>query len=448
MRSKCFTYIFFSLLLSAPLGAQYYSTGQDPASLKWRQLNTDHFRFIFPVDYEKEAKRTARIFEESYVLTGGRYGEDKISNFPVIIHNHSVESNGYVAWAPKRVELYPFPGQNSIPLFHTSQLALHELIHVGQMQALRQGFSKPMEIIFGEQYPGALSIFSPFWFLEGEAVVSESVFSYSGRGRLPDFEKRLKALILDSNRKYNYDILLSGSYKNYTPDHYQFGYQMAAYTLSNFGKDVFPATLKNIASKPYTLNPFNISLRQQTGLSKNNLYYATIDHLRKSWSEADSLLVKSDFTYHDSRTNKEYINYYSPKSIGTDSIIAIRTSLSHPPSFVLITNKGETEKKLFTPGYIWPYRISVSGSIIAWAENTTDPRWDNRGYSIIKTLNLKTGIVNSLSRNSKLFSPALSPDRRLILASESSEDHRNSLVILDRFTGNRIKTINTPCQCS
>ncbi len=444
MNKKYILYIALSLLFSCKLGAQYYNTGQDPASLKWKQLESKHFNFIFPADYEKEARRAARIFDESYSLTGGRYGEAPVNKFPVIIHNHSVESNGYVAWAPKRVELYPLPGQNSIPMFHTSQLALHELIHVSQMQALRQGLSKPLEYIFGEQYPGALSIFTPFWFLEGEAVISESIFSYSGRGRQPDFEKRLKALVLDKNSHYSYDKLISGSYKDYTPDHYQFGYQMAAYSRSNYGKDVFTDALNYTARRPYTLNPFNISLRKNTGLNKKEIFDSTMEYLAVNWMKEDSLNLISDFRYHDRRDNDDYISYHSPVVIGQDSIIAIKASLSHTASFVLLTNAGLTEKKIFTPGYIWPYRITASDNIISWAENVSDPRWDNRSFSIIKTYDINTGLVKVLSRKSRLFSPAISPDGRYIAASESTEDYKNSLIIIDRFTGATLKSLSTP----
>ncbi len=444
MNRKQILYIVLSLIFSLKLGAQYYNTGQDPAAIKWKQLKSSHFHFIFPADYEQEARRTAYIFEKSYKLTGGSYGEDEIYKFPVIIHNHSIESNGYVAWAPKRVELYPTPGQNSIPLFHSSQLALHELIHVSQLQALRKGLSSPMEYIFGQQYTGALSIFTPFWFLEGEAVIAETKFSYSGRGRQPDFEKRLKAMILDDKKDFSYDKLISGSYKNYTPDHYQFGYQMTAYTRSRWGDNIFTDALDYTSKRPYTLNPFNISLRKNTGSGKEEIFNSTINYLRSEWGTEDSLLIKSDFTYYDKRNSKDYISYHSPVLVGRDSLIAIKSSLSHSPSFVLLTDSGQKEIKLFTPGYIWPYRITSNGSIITWAENIDDPRWDNRSYSIIKTYDINTGLMKVLTRKSRLFSPAISPDGIYIAAAESSEDYINKILIIDRFTGETIKSANTP----
>jgi len=49
--------------------------------------------------------------------------------------------------APKRMELYPTPDQNTIPMAAEEQLAVHELAHVLQMESLNRGFSKGMSFL-------------------------------------------------------------------------------------------------------------------------------------------------------------------------------------------------------------------------------------------------------------------------------------------------------------
>lgn len=432
------------LLLFWPLSkAQYYNTGQEPSSLKWEELRSGHFRFIYPESFKSQALKTAYTFEESYSLLKDRYNGRHIRKFPVIIHNHSIESNGYVAWAPKRVELFPFPGQSGIPLSHIEQLALHELVHVTQMQALREGLSVPLEYIFGEQYPGALSVFTPFWFLEGDAVLSETAYSLSGRGRQPDFEKKLKSLLVENKNPYSYDKMISGSFRNYTPDHYRFGYQMAAYARGQLNPDVFRNSADMIARRPWLLNPVNISFRKDIGESKASLYRKTMGYLAETWIAEDEKLIKSNFNYHSAKQEREYINYNSPVIINNDSIIALKTSFTKPPYFVLLDG-DKTEKKLFTPGIVWPYFFSYARGILTWAEQYPDPRWDNRQYSVIKTYNIYSGELKQLSSSGRLFSPAISPDGRFIAAVKSDAGYINSIVILDRFTGKEIKNIPTP----
>jgi len=46
---------------------------------------------------------------------------------------------------------------------------------------------------------------------------------------------------------------------------------------------------------------------------------------------------------------------------------------------------------------------SVSGNLIAWAENEPDIRWNNRDYSCLKLYDMKTGKVRQLTRKSRYF---------------------------------------------
>ncbi len=136
---------------------------------------------------------------------------------PVIIHNYTTNSNGYVAWAPSRMELYPTPEMNSIPLNPDRQLATHELTHVLQMESLNKGFTKVMSVLTGQQFTGIVSALLPLWFLEGDAIFSESVLTQSGRGRNASFQKELKALVVEKGNLYKYDKMVNGSFSELRP---------------------------------------------------------------------------------------------------------------------------------------------------------------------------------------------------------------------------------------
>ncbi len=88
--------------------AQFYNQGEDPGYLKWRQIRTGHFRVIYPESFDKEAQRLTNILEYYYEPNAG-YLDHKPAQIPVILHSHSVRSNGFVAWAPKRMELVTTP---------------------------------------------------------------------------------------------------------------------------------------------------------------------------------------------------------------------------------------------------------------------------------------------------------------------------------------------------
>jgi len=435
----------FSLLLFIGqfLSAQYYSTGQDPSSLKWMQIKTGRFTVIYPENYGPMGIRYAKSLDDAYSRLVSLFPEKKF-NMPVIIHNYSIQSNGYVAWAPRRMELYPTPEQNTIPLPMDRQLAIHELAHVFQMESLNHGFSRAMSFLFGEQFTGIISSLLPMWFLEGDAVFAESVLTQSGRGRTPAFQKKLKALMLENKKPYSYDKIVNGSFRDFVPDEYETGYQMVTWALASNNPQLWNKVLKFTADEPFTLNPVNISLTRSSGLRKKSLWKETIDTLNTLWNR--DLLRNKPLDYEVENPDKQgkYINYYSPVYAGTDSIIAIKTSLSASPSFVLINKRNKQEKRIHFAGQVYPWVISYAKGKLVWVETQPDPRWVNREYSVIKLLDLRNNSVVKLSGKSRFLAASLSPDGKTIAAVENAVNNINRLVLLNAVTGTLIRSVGPP----
>jgi hypothetical protein len=442
MKHKFLFLILTLFSLSQFISAQYYETGQDPASLKWLQIKTGRFTVIYPAKYGPGGIEYARSLDKAFTQLGSLFPQNKF-RLPVVIHNFTIQSNGYVAWAPKRMELYPTPEQNTIPLAPEKQLAIHELTHVLQMESLDQGFSKWMTVLFGQQFTGAVASLLPSWFLEGDAVFAESALSESGRGRTPAFQKELKALIVDNNKNYNYDKILNGSYKDYVPDDYQTGFQMVTFALAKGDPKIWNKVLKFTAEQPFTLNPVNISLTRSSGLRKKTLWNETSDSLKTIWKNDVSKNKTSGYESINPDKKGEYINYYSPVYVSEDSVIAVKTSLFDPASFVLINPKLKTEKRILTPGSIYPWFISYGSGKLVWVETISDSRWENREYSVIKLMDLKNNSVRRLSQKSRYVSAAISPDGNSVAAVENTSANINNLVLLNARTGAIIESFPT-----
>ena len=362
-----YTVLLFSFQF---VSAQYYETGQDPASLKWKQIKTGRFTVIFPENWGPGGILYAKSLDEAYSKLTTLFPEKKF-HIPVVIHSFSIQSNGYVAWAPKRMELYPTPEQNTIPLSPEKQLAIHELTHVLQMESLNHGFSKGMSFLFGEQFTGIVASLLPEWFLEGDAVFAESALTQSGRGRDPSFQKQLKALMVD-NKIYKYDKILNGSYRDFVPDIYESGFQMVTLALTKKDPQIWNKVLRFTADEPFTINPFNISLSRNSGLRKKSLWNETCDTLKTIWTKDVSKNNPEAYDIANPDKHGKYINYYSPVLAGKNSIIAIKTSLSAPSSFVLIDPIQKTEKRIHTPGQVWPLFISYArGNLCGLKHNLT-----------------------------------------------------------------------------
>jgi hypothetical protein len=443
MKHKLYSLFFTSLFFIQTVSAQYYNTGQDPASLKWKQIKTERFTVIYPESYGKGGISYAKSLDEAYSRLLSLFPEKKF-NIPVVIHSYTVQSNGYVAWAPRRMELYPTPEQNTIPLAPEKQLAIHELAHVMQMESLNNGFSNVMSYLFGEQFTGIVSSLLPMWFLEGDAVFAESILSPSGRGRTASFQKQLKALIVGNNKEYGFDKILNGSYRDFVPDNYESGYQMVTWALTKKDPQLWNKVLKFTADEPFTLNPVNISLSRNAGLKKKTLWRESFDSLKTIWTKDISADNAMEYAAANPEKGGKYINYYSPVWAGTDSIFAIRSSLSVPSAIVLIDPTRKTEQHIHTPGQVYPQFISYGNGKLVWVETMPDPRWENREYSVIRLMDLKGGVVKKLSRKSRYLAAALTRDGNKIAAIENTSSNINSLVIIDAKDGSVIRSCKTP----
>jgi hypothetical protein len=129
---------------------------------------------------------------------------------------------------------------------------------------------------------------------------------------------------------------------------------------------------------------------------------------------------------------------------GTDTIIAIKTSLSDPPSFVLIRPSQKSEERIHIPGNCYPWFISAGNGKLTWVETHSDPRWENRTWSVIKIMDIRKKTTQQLSIKTRYMSASISSDGNYIAATENTIDNRNNLVILDAWNGDKLQSIATP----
>ncbi len=432
--------LFLALvMLSGRAEAQYYLTGQDPASVHWRQIKTKSFRIIFPEGYEKTANEYANLLQLSIPYINQPY-DAHLRRLNIVLHNRSTTSNAMVSPAPFHADFFEMPSQDQYAQTWQKQLTLHEYRHAVQMDKMRQGFTKALYYILGDQGTAMIfGLYLPLWFIEGDAVWSETVHSNSGRGRLPQFVYPLKAQVLDK-KIYPYDKAQFGSFRNFVPDHYTLGYQLVTEGIKNYGTGLWNDVLNQVARKNFTLAPFTHRLEKNTGNRKVPFYHKAMNDLKSQWQKQDS----SSGTYQrHSPKNRFYTSYLFPQVLPDGSLIAEKTSIDDIHRFVKISPTGK-ETRLFTPGFDFKTSLSANDSLLCWNEKSFDPRWSNRDYSVIKIYNYKTGKLRQLTRKSRYFAPALSPDGKSIVAVRVDLKGNYSLDFLNVANGRIIKTFHTP----
>ena len=434
-------FLFNGLALTS--NAQYFSTGQDPASFHWRQIRTREFQLIFPGPFEKKAQYLANIMDlvsrnDHTTLTA------KISRIPVILHTQSTISNGITTWAPKRIELYPCPPQDSYPEEWLEQLAIHEYRHTVQIQKINHGFSHVLSFIFGEQVIGGiLGLYVPSWLLEGDAVSTETALSKTGRGRSPLFESTLRAQLLEKG-KYSYDKAVLGSYRTFVPDQYSLGYYLVSQARKQYGTAIWNSALDRVAKIPVMVVPFSSGIHKITGLTKTKLYKESLAKLDSSWREQANSGVYSLTKRITHSNHKNYSTYSRPCLLNDSTIITKKSSVDDIDRIVRIDRKTGIEKKIVTPGNLTNQTISVSGNLLAWAEYEPHERWQNKDYSIIRVYDLRTKRIHNLTRRTRYFAPAISPDGKQIATVYISPENMCSVYILDIHTSKVIRKFPMP----
>ncbi|NTW23723.1 MAG: hypothetical protein HGA37_03400, partial [Lentimicrobium sp.] len=425
-------FTLFILLLSIPMAvsAQYYDIGQAPASIRWEKIETGNFSIIYPSSYYEKAKEVAFQFSSAdTAVSSGLKSHPK--HTPLILHPHSPISNAYAIWAPRRIELLTIPPQDLYPQPWIQQLALHEYRHIVQLSSLNQGFTKVLGYFLGQQAAAvSTGLFVPPWFLEGDAVVSETALSNSGRGRVASFSQPLRAQLAEKGA-YSYPKASLGSYRDFVPDIYITGYHIVAASRQKYGPQLWTEAMNSVARQPWTITPFNYGLKKISGLNKKGLYLETVKKLDSIWSNEHSDSTNQVFLANDPAG---FTNYLHPYRINDSTIIALKTSFRYTPKIISIDLSGN-EKVIHNPGYIMNELVSYNGGYLAWAEYKPHIRWETGGFTEIVLLNPLNGSTERLKVKGKFYAPEVSPDGNYVAAVEYTDSGESFISITEIKSG-------------
>src|SRR5258706_1268992 len=418
----------------------------NPASLKWYQINTPNFRLLYPQGFDIQAQRMANTLErirEPEARTIGTLPK-KIS---VILQNQSALSNAFVSITPRRAEFYAMPSQNYNFTGNNdwlNLLATHEYRHMAQFQHATRGFNKIFKYVFGYNVLAGMSyVAAPQWFWEGDAVATDTAFTQSGRGRIPNFDLVLRTN-LQEGRVFNYHKQYLRSYKNNITDHYVLGYHMASYLRKKTGNpQIWDKVTGRSWNVPFIPFRFSSSLKKETGLYVKDLYNEMAVDLRKEWKAQLDTLKLTPLQRINPRTTKAYTDYLYPQELEDGSIVVRKVGIGDIEKLVVL--KDGAEEKIYTQGIINESGMqSAVNSRIVWNEFRFDPRWQVRNYSTIVGYDLGSSKKHVINAKGRYAAAALSPDGYKVATVETSTEYQTRLVALDYFSGRVLKTFENP----
>ncbi len=432
---------FVFVILSLSLHAQYVNYGTDPARIKWNIVRTGHYNVIYPRGNDSLAYKYVQLLETTYPYVQQSIGKSDLWKFPVVLHPSNMLSNGMVAWAPRRMELLTTPSADNSAQAWDSHLVLHESRHVFQTRKLTHGLFKPLYYLFGEQSFAISNVALPTWFLEGDAVATETALSSTGRGRLPEFNMLYRTHAMTDDF-YSFDKWFLGSYKDYTGSKYALGYDMTAYARHEYGNDIWDKVTTRYIKRFLNIPPFTKALKHHTGIGKDELFHKTFSFLRKDWERQDNAYFQSNFRPQyllDEFT--DYTAYKYPVAINESQVIALKSSLKDINSLVMLS-PGKKERLTWV-GSI-NSKLILNNRRIYWTEYVSGLRWSHENHSVLKYYDLATRKTVTVTPGKRYQAPAIDPKGNIAAVSEFAENGDNRIILIDIEKGKEMQSFSSP----
>lgn len=429
------------IFLSVKIWAQYVDYGTDPYNYKWNIVNTPHFKVIYRQGSDSTAYRYASLLETAFPHVQKTIGSSKYRKFPVVLHPGNMLSNGMVSWAPRRMELITTPSSDLYAQQWDRQLVIHESRHVFQTSKVIRGIFKPLYYLMGEQSAGLSAFLLPTWFLEGDAVATETALSKSGRGRLPEFNMVYRAHMI-AGTNFSFDKWFMGSYKDYTGSKYSFGYNLTAYARYKYGADYWDKVTSRYVDRIFNIPPFSNAMKHHGGAAPKQMYKDVFNFLKEDWSAQEEVFRQSGFKPTIlSPPISRYASYQYPQQLDESTVIAVKSNYKELTSLVKITD--ESEDRLCFLGNI-NSRISLVDNRIYWSEYVSGIRWTHQNYSVVKYFDLETGKTHILTPRKRYLSPSVNEAGDKVVVSTVDLAGLNQVVILDAYNGEELTHFSVP----
>ncbi|HEY3406381.1 MAG TPA: hypothetical protein VGK59_23495, partial [Ohtaekwangia sp.] len=443
---KVLPFFLFLFILIDKLAAQEVLDNNAP-SIKWFQVNTPHFRVMFPEGYDAQAQRMANTLEYIHDAEAKSLGSSprKIS---VLLQNQSSLSNGFVTQLPRKSEFYTMPSQDynfQGTNDWLDMLASHEYRHIVQYQHALRGFNRALYYLFGSfTFTGMSQAAAPDWFFEGDAVATETAFTGSGRGRIPNFDLVFRTNLLEG-RTFNYHKQYLRSYKHYIPNEYVLGYHMVSYLRRKTNDpEIWGKITARSWSVPFVPFAFSNAIKNKSGMYVTGLYNDMAATLKKEWQDEVNKLTLTSFEKVNPRKTSAYTDYQFPQPLDNGGVLVLKHGIGDIDQFVVL--KDGKENKVFTPGFRNDAAmLSTAFNTVIWNEFGYNPRWRVKNYSLIKVYDIDKKKKRTLGgKHNRYGSAALSPQGDKVVTVQSNTNYEHSIVVLEIFTGKVIKTFPNP----
>ena len=266
-----------ALLAGTASAAGFYGNQSD---IKWKTAGTEHFQFIYPVEYSTHAAKVSAYAEAVYDSVTSRYNKP-LPRISAVLNN-ALYSNGSAIPSENAINLWLTNWDFKIRSSHgwISDVVTHEFSHLVSIESGAKivpnlyGFQFNYTDYYNERTRTDFLTMIPFtlqplWFAEGTAQYESSRMGFDAWDTHRDMFLRTAALN---------DSLMTLPYMHEFSDNsllaelgpYTQGFSLVLYIAKHYGEDAIPKIWKEL-SKPYRAT-LNGAIKSALGISEQQLY--------------------------------------------------------------------------------------------------------------------------------------------------------------------------------
>lgn len=395
-------------ILGIQILTSFYTVASPSAS--YEVLQGPDIALIYKPYYTEQAlnaledgENILKTYREDFAVTHEYY-------WPLIISDEASRSNGYVTFPNiyTRWEMTPdgFMGNEN---YWLHLLALHETRHMVQNEALTTGISSWLYKLGGPQLLTNLELlYIPKWMKEGDAVLAETIYSYEGRGRSADFERQFKALVLE-NPKLSWYKLVNGSYKNFYPNHYVYGYFMMSYIARELGLEAEQKLFSTMGKYPIPYASPNIALWKAFSkfTTEATLFKRVTAELREIWEKQ---LEEKTLTTQNTVFVPDQKNFYTLFQADIDGDTITIVQYDYENYITLRTYSLATGEPVEKVRKISSEKAGIGSTKVAFIEHRARGESLNNTFGTLVVYDRESGRFSDLAKGTFTGSPVISPD--------------------------------------
>lgn len=430
--------------------AQFNMLSGEKSSTRWSEINSTNYWVIYPRGLDSLGLKYSTLLEYYHPLVGKSVGYMPNQSFesalPVVLHPYAPVTNGMVALAPRRMEVFTFsdPYSQLPPLPWENLLSIHENRHAAQLEFAVSGFWREFRKIFGEVAPLTIDgLYFNLALAEGDAVVAETALTNSGRGRTADFLAYYR-MAFDNGDYRNWYRWRYGSLRHYTPDYYTVGYMTVAGTRYLYDAPMFMSEYLRAITNPFRFNAMNSVVRSFSGQRLKQTWREIENAFESEWKELDRQRGPFQQTTPSVDDNNTfYKSYRGTVQIDGGDLMSVRSAMDKAAQLVRISPDGNvTPVRPFSADSKLAY--SAHTGCIYWSEAIQDIRFELHGTSRIRMMNTAGNRITDFTESGRYVNPAVSDDGLRLACVEYPLESGCRIVLFSLDDRTELKSFDVP----